>query len=147
MASSRIAHRPTVVIAETVMTLVTDNDGIPVDAELRYHPHDPFAVKVIFTLPGNDQVEWVFARDLLVGGLVAPTGVGDVQVFPGAYGLYIRLDSPNGSALLVADGPRIAKFLQDTIAAVPLGGEAQLVDLDFELEMFNQPSVLPGDLA
>lgn len=139
MATSHLDNRHRGVIASTMMTFQPGEVTIAVDTELRYLTRDPFAVRVIFTLPGNPPVEWVFARDLLVTGLHAPSGVGDVQVFPAREGLRIDLASPAGAAELLADLDEVASFVAETMRLVPLGAESDYLDLDLEVGMLAEP--------
>ncbi|MTD16397.1 SsgA family sporulation/cell division regulator [Nakamurella sp. YIM 132087] len=133
MAGQPITQRHLSVAASTVMTMVTDWADIPVDADLQYHSRDPFAVRMVFSMPGTPAVEWVFARDLIIAGLVGPSGHGDVQVFPGEQGIVLELNSPGGQAQLVAERPALVRFVQDMLSAVPLGGEDTYYDIDGEI--------------
>lgn len=78
---------PTTVEVETSIRLVTgDPATLPVRANLRFDPTDPYAVHVLFHAEsaGGEAVGWVFARELLVTGLDEPAGIGDVRVWPWA---------------------------------------------------------------
>ena len=57
------------VSTRTNMTLVADGANIPVDAELSFHSSDPFAIQVVFSVASSQPVEWVFSRELLIGGV------------------------------------------------------------------------------
>lgn len=110
-------------------------------ASLSYTAADPYAVRVAFHLGLNEQpIVWVIARDLLIDGLEASTGLGDVRVWPREPGdpsagavLYIELSSTTGNALFEAPRQRIANFLSSTSRIVPAGRESAFVDIDTEL--------------
>ncbi len=106
----------------------------PLDAELRYDNRDPYAVAACFDTAGTN-VCWVFGRDLLARGLFAPTGDGDVHVWPcldslGRAVTIIELTSPDGEALMQAQSQEVSDFLHRTEALVPSGSETMHVDMD-----------------
>jgi len=136
-----VRHRS--VISKTSMTLITDSSDIPVHAELHYHSTDPFAVKMIFSIASSQPVEWVFSRELLIGGIQMPAGTGDVQIFPTHDGVVLELSSPAGRARLLADPNALAVFAEEMLEIVPLGDELSYVDLDAEIAMFGDLE-LPG---
>lgn len=143
-----MAHQPTAlrhrsVQASTGMTLLAENVDIAVDADFNFSTRDPFAVRVVFSVASAPVVEWVFSRELLVDGLVAPAGTGDVQLFPTRAGIVFELTSPSGRARLVANPEMLASFVEDTLAAVPLGCESKYFDLDQEIAMLADIA-LPG---
>jgi hypothetical protein len=146
MNGQPITQRHQTVVAGTVMTMITDWADIPVEADLQYHSRDPFAVRMVFSIPGTPAVEWVFARDLVIAGLAGPAGHGDVQVFPGNHGIVLELTSPAGQAQLVADHDAVARFVQDMLAAVPMGAEAEFYDIDQEIALLDDFGV-PGSAA
>jgi hypothetical protein len=117
----------------TLNLLVPDSGPVALSVGLRYSASDPYAVRAAFR--GSDAtVEWVFARELLLGGLREATGVGDVHVWPGrADGhdvVHISLSSPDGRAVLQADARDMRSFLDATTAVVPVGREEIHLDLD-----------------
>lgn len=118
--------------------LVPGRSHVPVPATLTYDPTDAFAMKLtMVTGPGNSTVEWVFARQLLVDGVVSPSGEGDVHVWP-VYDedrstTFLSLSSPSGSALLETDTAKLVEFLTLTLQLVPLGTEGRYLDMDSEL--------------
>ena len=72
----------TVICSPAVFELIApDAPVVPVKVDLTYSSRDPYAVQASFRT-GSSSVEWVFARDLLHGGLVGPAGSGDVRVQP-----------------------------------------------------------------
>ena len=126
--------------AGTVSRLVTleliDTTGVatPLETELSYNPHDPYAVTATFnTIAG--QVRWTFGRDLLISGLYEPTGDGDVHVWPclddqAKAVVVIELCSPDGEALVQARTSDITAFVDDMTDAVAIGTESEHLDVD-----------------
>lgn len=101
---------------------------VPTQAELRYDPSDPYAVAVAFEQL-DDEVVWVFGRDLLLKGVSAPAGEGEVRVFPSldqheraVVGL--MLISPWGQALAKLPSREVLDFLARTTRAVWPGTES-----------------------
>ena len=122
-------------VSSTVqLRLVTTGDLLPVPAELRYDPADPYAVTVCLRAEWSTEVEWVVARDLLATGLRAPAGDGDLGVWPSTSGgddvVCLCLSSPDGEALLFGLHEDVAEFLTRTYGAVPPGMESQFLDID-----------------
>ncbi|GAA3523622.1 SsgA family sporulation/cell division regulator [Amycolatopsis ultiminotia] len=108
---------------------------LPVRADLEYDAADPYAVSVGY-YAGAGVVQWLFGRDLLADGLLAPAGEGDVQVRPAADDdsrVVVELNAPDGSAVLEAEASELADFLDRTYDEVPVGEEALWFDFDHEL--------------
>lgn len=136
-----LRHRS--VVASTGMTLLAESVDIAVDADFRFASRDPYAVRVVFSVASAPVVEWVFSRELLVDGLAAPAGTGDVQLFPTRAGIVFELTSPSGRARLVAQPEVLAAFVQETLDVVPLGSESKFFDLDREIALLSDIA-LPG---
>ncbi|WP_197319392.1 SsgA family sporulation/cell division regulator [Saccharomonospora sp. NB11] len=107
----------------------------PVLSRLTYTPTAPFTVSLAFQVEPDEWVEWEFARDLLITGLHAPAGIGDVRIRPDLSPsdddlLVIELESPDGYAAVEADRSGIQAFVDATLARVPLGYESDRLDLD-----------------
>ena len=138
-----LVSRPTCVRAELQLRLVVAGSvPLPVRADLRYDVLDPYAVQVSFHTSSSvdsDVVEWTFARSLLSEGVSAPTGEGDVQVWPSHSGgcsvVCLSLSSPSGTALFEVPLPQLVEFLAQTYEAVPTGCESRHVDVDAELAL------------
>lgn len=118
--------------------LVPEQPSMPLPVSLRYGSCDPYAVTVQFH-GADEQVEWVFARELLVAGLAGAEGLGDVRVRAVHDGrrddvVIISLASPDGRADLEADAGDLRAFLVRTEQVVPLGGEHRFLDVDAELQ-------------
>jgi hypothetical protein len=114
----------------------SDLDGttMPVRTELSYDAADPYAATIRFRTELGDVV-WTFARDLFVGGLLEPTGDGDVHVWPclddtGRAVVVLELCSPVGDALIHLPPEDVATFTERMLDAVPAGTESRLMDLD-----------------
>lgn len=108
--------------------------GTPVFSRWTYLAGDPYVVNLAFRGDRGHWIEWAFARDLLVGGLVEPTGLGDVRVrpdlaFPDEL-LVIELESPDGYAIVEMPREDVEQFVAATRAIVPLGAESELLDID-----------------
>jgi len=116
--------------------VVADADAVPLPVSLRYSAADPYAVRAVFSGDGM-VVEWVFARELLRGGLSSPTGDGDVHIWPswgtGRELVMISLTSPDGQAVLEAAAKDVRSFLDRTAVVVPDGDETAHLDLDAAL--------------
>jgi hypothetical protein len=123
-------------LAVDLRLVVPDDEAVPLPVGLRYTSSDPFAVTVAFR--GDDiSVEWVFARDLLLDGLLGPCGHGDVHVWPGNRSgrelVFISLSSPDGHAVLEADRADVTAFLTRASEVVAPGDEHRFIDLDAEI--------------
>ena len=129
---------PQSVSRHVILELFAPAGSALVEAELRYHVADPYAVAVAFHIDGREVV-WVFGRDLLIKGVAEPIGDGDVQVFPsldadGRLVVVLQLSSPSGWALVEAQAGDVMDFLTATRLAVWPGTEADHLRLDDEIE-------------
>ncbi|MGB8020925.1 MAG: SsgA family sporulation/cell division regulator [Candidatus Nanopelagicales bacterium] len=125
---------PTAVTVELYMRMVVDSDRtVDVPCSLEYRVDEPFAVRATFNT-GASNIEWMFARDLLVEGLRRPSGEGDVIIWPEHMGqsplILMALSSPSGQAVLEADRVVMEAFLARTFELVPEGSESASVDID-----------------
>ena len=107
----------------------------PVLSRLTYTSTAPFTVALAFQVEPAEWVEWEFARDLLITGLHAPAGIGDVRIRPDLSPsdddlLVIELESPDGYAAVEADRSESQAFVDATLSRVPLGYESDRLDLD-----------------
>ena len=60
------------VAAELGLRLVVpEHDGVPLTASLHYRAEDPYAIRMAFHVGMDEPVEWIFARDLLAGGMTS----------------------------------------------------------------------------
>lgn len=107
----------------------------PVLSRLTYVPGAPFTVTMAFKVAPGEWVEWEFARDLLITGLHAPAGIGDIRIQPDLPGqsddmLVIELESPDGYAAVEISRNDVQRFVDATLARVPLGYESERLDID-----------------
>ncbi|GAA5079401.1 SsgA family sporulation/cell division regulator [Streptomyces sp. SID10815] len=98
--------------------IVTDDDprddpgAVPV--VLRYDPEEPRSVRV--RLP--DRHEWTFSRALLEQGLRAPTGTGEVRVWPcGRVQAVVEFHSAGGVSVVQFETRTLTRFLRRTYTA------------------------------
>ncbi|MDH2392837.1 MULTISPECIES: SsgA family sporulation/cell division regulator [Streptomyces] len=110
-------------------------ETIPVT--LRYDRVDPFAVRMAFPPPATlegAEVSWVFSRELLMSGVDAPAGVGDVRVRPYGYDrTVIEFHAPQGVAIVHIRTGELRRFLRRAQSLVPVGREHLHLDLDHDL--------------
>jgi hypothetical protein len=129
------------------LRLVLPGADVLLAASLRYERDDPYAVHLSFPRsPGQEPIEWIFARSLVADGLSGPAGDGDVRIRPAPEDLdgpvHVELRSPSGRAVFAVPRPVLADFVHRCQALVPAGSEAGFVDLDAELEV-----LLHGELS
>jgi hypothetical protein len=126
-----------------LMLVVPQHATVPLVASMFYSAEDPYAVRMAFHVGTDEPVEWIFARDLLAAGMTAPSGEGDVRVWPspseaeGSHGetaLNIVLSSPFGQAHFEAPMQAMAEFLRRTYDAIPAGREGDHIDIGGELD-------------
>jgi hypothetical protein len=118
--------------------LLSPEEAFPVPARLVYCADDPYAVHVAFHVDSTRPIGWFFARDLLVQGLLRPTGLGDVRVWPavvdGRRMVTLMLCSPEGDAFLQAPAALVAAWVRRTLQLVRPGGEAERALVDRALD-------------
>jgi hypothetical protein len=136
---------PTPAVTQFVRMLLLDNtgDAVPGAAELHYEPTDPYAVTVTF-LTEQGEVDWTFGRDLLIDGSYRPFGDGDVHVQPsvdseGRALVLLELHSRSSVAVVQTGASDMRAFVDRMIGAVPIGDEAEYLDLDASLEALLVP--------
>ena len=130
-------ERPTATTVSHRMTMECLVDGGTthrVATSFGYDPADPYAVTLTFHTAGGE-IPWRFARELLVHGLITPTGDGDVHVWPcldnqARSVVIIELCSPDGEALVQARTVDVTAFVEEMVAAVPQGAEGGYLDVD-----------------
>lgn len=114
---------------------------------LTYRVSDPYAVEARFRADGQGETVWTFARDLLRNGLERSSGLGDVIVWPdtGARGerrVFVRLCSPEGTALLSAADADLRAFLDAASSLVAYGAEHSYL-----VPALNALETMMGELA
>ena len=123
-------------LSQSILLACVDPWGrvVEVPTTLGYRADDPYAVALVFHSASGD-VEWVVSRTLLLQGLAAPTGEGDVRVYPSIdedARVVAILDfcSPDGRLIAQADSLSLQSFLARTFELVPVGTESGRLDLD-----------------
>jgi hypothetical protein len=113
-------------------TATLHGSDAPVTTRWSYHADEPFALTVAFGTDRGRWVEWIFARDLLIDGLVQPSGEGDLTIEPGVDEDTVTLNvhSPSGSATFELDRDDTEDFLYATLDLVPAGSESTHFDVD-----------------
>ncbi|MFG2877533.1 SsgA family sporulation/cell division regulator [Streptomyces sp. NPDC048337] len=119
-AENPAATMTATVVEERVRARVITDDPLyrAIPVALRFAPAEPLAVRIVFpadvTPEGTDN-EWVFPRALLEAGLLAPTGTGDVRVWPcGRVQAVVEFHSPEGVAVIQFDIAALRRFLRRT---------------------------------
>lgn len=107
---------------------------VEVPTTLGYRESDPYAVSLTFHSASGD-VEWVVSRTLMLQGLAAPAGEGDVKIYPSIDEdakavAVLDFSSPDGRLIATADSSEMQTFLGKTFSAVPVGAESQHLDVD-----------------
>ncbi|MCW2797933.1 MAG: sporulation and cell division protein SsgA [Nocardioides sp.] len=113
-----------------------DRQSRPVElvATFGYQPDDPYAVWLTFHAP-DGEVRWAISRALMLHGLTAPAGEGDIRLWPSIDEdaravLVIDFRSPHGRLVAQALTSEVHGFLTRSLAMVPLGTESMHLDVD-----------------
>jgi hypothetical protein len=118
----------------TVEVLAPFGGPTEVCVDLRYDTADPYAVRAMFRVASDQQVSWIFARELLAGGMTEASGDGDVRIWPtrhdGREVVCIVLRSPDGEALLQTQPAELGEFLDASFALCPRGRESRHLQID-----------------
>jgi hypothetical protein len=129
-------HQTTVIEELPLHLVIAGQPGLAMSAELRYDSTDPYAVHATFHAE-DSEVTWVLSRELLMTGLQADSGIGDVRVQPSVESpesvVLIQLSSPDGIAVLAASASDLRGFLLRTCDQVAPGAEPAFLDLDLKL--------------
>ncbi len=119
------------------MFTVLHGQPAPVVTRWSYSAYDPFAVSLAVRTRHDRWVEWLVGRELVVAGLDAPAGEGDVRMRPLSVQGYdiveIEISSHDGRAVLEVDRELLRTFVASTLEVVALGAEADRMDLDGEI--------------
>jgi hypothetical protein len=119
------------------MFTVLHGQPAPVVTRWSYSAYDPFAVSLAVRTRHDRWVEWLIGRELVMAGLDEPTGEGDVRMRPLTVQGYdiveIEIRSHDGRAVLEVDQELLRSFVDATLEMVPVGGEADRMDLDAEI--------------
>ncbi|MFI6148981.1 SsgA family sporulation/cell division regulator [Streptomyces sp. NPDC051109] len=123
-AATAVATAVAAAVEDRVTARVISDDPLfrKIPVALRFAPAQPLAVRIVFPAglsPEGTDNEWVFPRALLEAGLQAPTGTGDVRVWPcGRVQAVVEFHSPEGVAVIQFDIAALRRFLRRTNAAV-----------------------------
>ncbi|MEU9418782.1 SsgA family sporulation/cell division regulator [Streptomyces sp. NPDC051000] len=121
-AENAHATEVTTAVEERVRARVITDDPLyrAIPVLLRFTSAEPLAVRIVFPAdlsPEGTDNEWVFPRALLEAGLTAPTGTGDVRVWPcGRVQAVVEFHSPEGVAVVQFDLSALRRFLRRTYA-------------------------------
>lgn len=119
------------------MFTVLHGQPAPVVTRWSYSAYDPFAVSLAVRTRHDRWVEWLIGRELVVEGLDAPAGEGDVRMGPRTVQGYdvveIEIRSHDGRAVLEVDRDLLRHFVAATLDVVALGAEVDRMDLDGEI--------------
>ena len=119
------------------MFTVLHGQPAPVVTRWSYSAYDPFAVSLAVRTRQDKWVEWLIGRDLVIASLDTPTGEGDVRMRPLSVQGYdiveIEIRSHDGRAVLEVDQGLLRSFVDATLEMVPVGTEADRMDLDSEI--------------
>ncbi|MFI5999173.1 SsgA family sporulation/cell division regulator [Streptomyces sp. NPDC051366] len=124
VATATVVATAVAAIEERVTARVITDDPLyrKIPVALRFAPAEPLAVRIVFPAglsPEGTDNEWVFPRALLEAGLQAPTGTGDVRVWPcGRVQAVVEFHSPEGVAVIQFDIAALRRFLRRTNASV-----------------------------
>ncbi|MFI6350610.1 SsgA family sporulation/cell division regulator [Streptomyces sp. NPDC050560] len=101
--------------AQVVSGTAEELPDVPV--HLRYDP-DAGVCLSFAESPGAPAHDWVFARELLEKGLLAPADDGDVRIWPaGRVRAVVEFHSPGGVSVVEFDSWTLNRFLRSTYAA------------------------------
>ena len=100
-----------------IVTDVVEEDRGAVPVVLRYDPgQDPRCVRM--ALPGTGHREWAVDRELLERGLLAPTGRGEIRVWPcGRVQTVVEFHTAQGVSVVQFETKTLTRFLRRTYAA------------------------------
>lgn len=115
-------------------------DVCDVDCKLIYETTNPLAVSIAFypygytSIYDKNIIQWTFARDLLVNGLIACTGRGDVRVQPSLLRDNMVViaftgitDNQQSEMIMTISRQIVIRFLCRTFIEVPYEDETSLI--------------------
>jgi Streptomyces sporulation and cell division protein, SsgA len=120
------------------MFAVLRGQETPLLTRWTYRSDDPFAVMLSISRPSGRWIEWLMSRELLVAGLAAPAGIGDVRLTPFEDEefdvLEVRIGDDEGFAALEFDRDLVERFANATYEIVAAGDESAMIDVEAEIE-------------
>ncbi|MER5688934.1 SsgA family sporulation/cell division regulator [Streptomyces sp. NPDC002205] len=110
-------------------------ETLPIQARFSYDHTQPLEVRVEFLNDIGGAVTWVLSRNLLMTGLLTPSGDGDVRIWPpcqrhGGDSVWMFLQGQTGAALLEGRLDPLRAWLEKTLRSVPFGTEGLSMDWD-----------------
>ncbi|MGW0753029.1 SsgA family sporulation/cell division regulator [Streptomyces sp. NPDC002587] len=129
-SATATATATVLLVEERVRARVITDDPLyrAIPVILRFVPAEPLAVRIVFPAdlsPEGTDNEWVFPRALLEAGLQAPSGTGDVRVWPcGRVQAVVEFHSPEGVAVVQFDIAGLRRFLRRTYSPSVRPGSA-----------------------
>jgi hypothetical protein len=101
---------------------------------LGYDPADPYAINMTVHVRDQDEVTWLFSRELLDEGLRQTSGVGDVSISPCPQApsdlIHVTLRNDANSAVLELRAAPVAEFIRTTYRLVPSGSEGSFLTIE-----------------
>ena len=101
---------------------------------LRYDSVDPYAITMTVHVRGQDEVTWLFSRELLDEGLRQTSGVGDVTISPCPQApsdlFHVTLRNDANRAVLELRVAPVAEFMRTTYGLVPSGSECSFLTIE-----------------
>jgi hypothetical protein len=101
---------------------------------LQYDPTDPYAIIMTVHVRGQDEVRWLFSRELLDDGLRQASGDGDISIAPCPNApsdlLHVTLRDDVNSAVLELRAAPIVQFIRMTYGLVPSGDEGRFLTIE-----------------
>jgi hypothetical protein len=120
------------------MFAVLHGQEMPLLTRWSYRADDPYAVTMSISRPSGRWINWLMARDLVVEGMLASAGLGDVRVAPFSDEEFdiieVKIGDDEGFASLEFDRDLMERFLAATFEVVELGAESDVIDVAAEIE-------------
>jgi hypothetical protein len=120
------------------MFAVLHGQEMPLLTRWSYRADDPYAVTMSISRPSGRWINWLMARDLVVEGMLASAGLGDVRVAPFSDEEFdiieVKIGDDEGFAALEFDRDLMERFLAATFEVVELGSESDVIDVAGEIE-------------
>lgn len=106
-----------------------------------YSADAPFIVRLDLILDAGIEVTWYVGRDLFAAGLLAPSGDGDVRVWPANIPqqprFFFSLRDTDAQATFEAGLEAVRDWLDSTYRIVPAGAETQHVNWDAAADLLR----------
>lgn len=111
------------------MELLTADLPVEIDATLTYTSRAPYTLCLALQLLEADPVVWHLDREMVLTGSYAPTGAGELHLWPAVGdGLLLRLGVPGRCATLRGDRDQLTGFVRRSFLVVPPGTESRHID-------------------